>query len=266
MLPVMVSATLSALAWKVPELIRIAGLSVLLVTATCQSAVQLTLMEADRPHILIGHIENRDLRFNPYDHKNFADMLSFELIRAGYTVSSLDFNARMTRQDKSPTGGTDATHPAEDYPLLPAQETYIDSKVLNERDPAGDMLPRAFRNLAGEARQLPSTPVAEPKRLLPEEIRKYIAGSNAQFFFQGSIGRSESGMLLELSEDTLIFLEIHDRRGSKIAAMNVVLENRSLKRAELLRKTAIQIARRFAVSHREALGQAPTTSPDPLTP
>lgn len=264
MLPVMVSATLSALVWKDPELIRIVGLSVLLVSATCQSAVQLTLMEADRPHILIGHIENRDLRFNPYDHKNFADMLSFELIRAGYTVSSLDFNARMTRQDKSPTD--DATHPPEDYPLLPAQETYIDSKFLKESDPAGDMLPRAFRNLAGEARQLPSTPVAEPKRLLPEEIRKYIAGSNAQFFFQGSIGRSESGMLLELSEDTLIFLEIHNQNGSKIAAMNVVLENRSLKRAELLRKTAIQIARRFAVSHREALGQAPTTSPDPLTP
>lgn len=118
-------------------------------------------------------------------------------------------------------------------------------RPLPIRDDTRDMLPEELKYIAGEQapRELRTGP--EERLLKQREIEAIGAKGEFDYYVQGAIGRMETGYLLELEENTLIFLEIYNKEGRKVGAINFTVDNRTLQQADFLRDVAERIARNF---------------------
>ncbi|MCB1327148.1 MAG: lipoprotein [Spirochaetales bacterium] len=205
----------------------------------------------ERATIAFGFIEDRHDRFTPHATANFADMLSFELMQRNYRVIEADRS--VLRPD----------------PVAAAQEAIREQeRLLQERrnsesqpnsqtrartnnssgmqDETRDLLPERLRYVAGEIAYA-SRPDDPTERLLrPSEIQKLHETVAFDFFLQGAVGATDTGLLLETEESSLIFLDIYGASGTRVGAISFTVTEESLKEASFLREVAERIADEFS--------------------
>lgn len=171
--------------------------------------------ERPRAFILLGHLENRDIRYIPYTAENFRDMLKFEFLKAGFALEKMDM---------------------EEY------QNFIQKDESNLSDKVGD-LPLKFKPAAGEN----FYPYRKPanKNLSSKQI--VILGETTKFtyFIQGAIALHHEGKLLEEKENNLFFLNIYNNTGRQIGMISFTIEERSLHEAELLKKLCNTVVKTF---------------------
>lgn len=125
------------------------------------------------------------------------------------------------------------------------EDGYIDAYDPKQYDATYDLLPRRLRDIAGETRAPERVVQPDARRLSAEEIQRISGSSQLDYFIQGAIGRTETGLLLEVEENTLVFLEIFDPQGRRVGAVNFVIDNETLKRASFLQEISQEIAKKF---------------------
>lgn len=144
------------------------------------------------------------------------------------------------------------------------EETYADS-ILPEKtvaakeqeenqsiDPASindgtrDLLPRRLRNIAGELE--PRQRVIEPENrpLTEKEVARLAQSNDLDYYIQGAIGRTETGLILETEENTLVFLEVFGPNGERVGAINISINDETLKRSSFLQQISAEIVEAFA--------------------
>lgn len=208
-----------------PLLILLATVSCSLLPFRNPGDVDVVATKAGRKAVVgIGTIENRDSRFDPYTNKNLVDMLSFEMLQRGYGIvrSDTSFAAERRRQ--------------EELKRLPAPG--------KTKDETADLLPERLRSVAGEIR--PSGYLSMGEELLSsEEIRALSSRDNTTYFMQGAISRTEAGTLLEQEENFAVFLEVFNKNGEKVGAINFTVGGKSLQESPFLKTVCKRIARAF---------------------
>lgn len=200
----------------------------LLAVSSCwsTSSVRVATTRGSGQTLVIGSMEYRDLRFLPYTLHNFRNMLEFELISRGYNVSIVE--AKPARTTHAPKGK--------------------DRKVKTD-----DLMPTKFRSVAGETPPIDIGPTGQRSvRLNESEIRTLAKRSPFRYFLQGAIGSSESGSLLEIEENVLVFLTVHDDSGRQVGAITYTVAGRSFENAEFLQLLCSRIATAF---HERITGQ-----------
>ncbi len=125
------------------------------------------------------------------------------------------------------------------------EDGYIDAYDPRDYDATYDLLPRRLRGIAGETRAPERIVKPDARRLSAQEIERISGKSDLDYFIQGAIGRTETGLLLEVEENTLVFLEIFDPQGRRVGAVNFVIDDDTLKRATFLQEISQEIAKKF---------------------
>lgn len=139
----------------------------------------------------------------------------------------------------------------DDKPILYLQRalgntkpTESSSKQSNS-DYISELLPPDLRNVAG---QNPPPDVqaksaaSRRKQFSKQEIIDFFKDSPADYFLQGSIGRTESGDLLDSEQNTLIFLEIYGRTGERIGVVSFLINGETLEDPDILREVCQEVA------------------------
>ncbi|MBL8021330.1 MAG: lipoprotein [Leptospirales bacterium] len=187
--------------------------------------VDVVSMKSSRKALIgIGTIENRDSRFDPYANKNLIDMLSFEMSQRGYGTIKSDTSFAVERRR------------LEELKKLPSPG--------KTKDETADLLPERLRAVAGEIRPTGYTSIGD-ELLSPDEIRTLASRDNTTYFIQGAISRTEAGTLLEQAENFAVFLEVFNRNGDKVGAINFTVEGKSLQESPFLKTVCKRIARAF---------------------
>ena len=146
------------------------------------------------------------------------------------------------------------------------QTTYADiwpeTATGQSSTPAGDdtyhLLPDRLRSIAGELQPPDAIETGEERQLTMREIRDLSAHNKFDYYIQGAISRTESGLLLDLEESTFVFLEIFDARGERVGAINLSIDDATLKKASFLQTVSEQIATAF---HRQIHAHTGNSAP-----
>lgn len=176
--------------------------------------------------ISLGYLENRDARFSPFATKNFGDLLQIQLINLHYKVLDLDYSPL----SRSQPGSVHRSNKSENQTHRPVDDTR-------------NLLPVNLRNAAGEIHPVRFKPAPGQRLLTRKEIAHLSSQNQFQFFLQGAIGRSETGLLLDIAENTLIILFIYNTSGEKIGAINFTAEKRNLSNYEFMHNVAERLAK-----------------------
>lgn len=112
-------------------------------------------------------------------------------------------------------------------------------------DYISELLPPQLRNVAGQnppPEVQAKSAASRRKQFSKQEIIEFFADSPADFFLQGSIGRTESGDLLDSEQNTLIFLEIYGRTGERIGVVSFLINGETLETPDILREVCQDVA------------------------
>lgn len=223
------------------------------------------VQRTSRGALAIGHIENRDLRYNPFSARNFIDMLEFELIRRGYSTIEADYSGLQQQKPAAapPSGPAPAPAPAPEAAAPAAAApgsasapgaapaANVPPRSGPPTDESYDLLPERLRNIAGEGTAAVRQSRIEDRLLTSAEIKQLGQANQFQYFMQGAVGRTESGILLDAEENTLVFIQVYSREGRKVGAINFTVSDRSLHQADFLQNVAERIAASFDESLRQ---------------
>lgn len=192
-----------------------------------------TTAGAGRGKVALGFIEDRNDRFTPFATENLRDMLRYEFIDRDYRIVDLDLSAL-----QPPAPATTAP---------PARENQGSRSTPN----ATDLLPQRLQQMAGElsAYRLDQDP--RRRLLTPAEIAKVGAAQDFDFFVQGAVATTERGVLLEVEQDSLVFLHIFARNGERLGVINFTVSRENLRAAEFLRDVTARLAGAFAGQFRK---------------
>ena len=113
-------------------------------------------------------------------------------------------------------------------------------------DSVSDLLPDYLQDVAG---QKPPAEIAASgaeltrrrRQYSKQEIAEFFEEHPADFFLQGSIGRTESGDLLDSEQNTLIFLEIYGRTGERIGVVSFLIRGETLAAPNILRDVCEEV-------------------------
>ncbi|MCR9141876.1 MAG: lipoprotein [bacterium] len=119
----------------------------------------------------------------------------------------------------------------------------IDPATIN--DGTRDLLPLRLRTIAGELQPLERVIDPEDRRLTGVEIARIASSNNLDYYIQGAIGRTETGLILETEQNTLVFLEVFDPQGERIGAINISVNDETLKRSSFLQQISAEIIEAF---------------------
>ncbi|TGN08483.1 lipoprotein [Leptospira ilyithenensis] len=158
--------------------------------------------------ILVGYIENRDLKSLKQAPKNFKDLLQFELIKNG-------FNLVPYRKKNAHPGNKESS-----------------------KDAIGS-LPESLRRIAGENSY---EDYKEEKLLDREEIRSLFRDETFDILIQGSISIQSNDQILDRKEYNYIFLHIFDHEGNNLGMISSTFDNKILYESELMKKVAEGLA------------------------
>ncbi|MEQ9363716.1 MAG: lipoprotein [Leptospirales bacterium] len=134
--------------------------------------------------------------------------------------------------------------------ILPKKSDSADDRTRNIdpsniNDGTRDLLPLRLRNIAGELEPRERVVDPENRRLSGEEIARLARSNKLDFYIQGAIGRTETGLVLETEENTLVFLEVFDPRGERVGAINISINDETLKRSSFLQQISAEIIEAF---------------------
>lgn len=178
--------------------------------------------------LALGLIENRDTDFNPHTVKNFADLLRMQLLTRNYRLTDPDYSALL----KKPVAQPEHTK----KPITRGRTETIPENTTR------DLLPRAYRYVAGETRPLyPEERITE-RLLNRNEIAMLKKENDFQFYLQGALGRSETGLMLDVEENTIVILFLYDRSGETIGAVNFTADRRNLSEYEFMHQVSGRLA------------------------
>lgn len=153
-----------------------------------------------------------------------------------------------TGQSSTPAGETTKTPDRE-------SDTVVPYRIYND---TYHLLPDRLRSIAGELQPPDAIETGEERQLTMREIRDLSAHNKFDYYIQGAISRTESGLLLDLEESTFVFLEIFDARGERVGAINLSIDDATLKKASFLQTVSEQIATAF---HRQIHAHTGNSAP-----
>ena len=168
--------------------------------------------------VLLTPIEDRDPQKDAYFAANFRDMLEFHLAAQGVAAGRFD--------------------PPAAVPAAPAPRD-------RGKDPTSELLPKELKKAAGEERAVLDAgdrPVSGMRPLSLVERAEAIQKAGAKYMISGSVSRMESGTLLDIEENYVIFFRLFDHTGKDVAAFSYAARGDSLRDARKLRETCVQLA------------------------
>ena len=171
---------------------------------------------------LIGCIENRGTRFSPYITKNFVDMLKFELINEGFFITSLPPHAIQK--------------------LCKKRIDMISSKTVSTNDSITNLLPVNIKDFAKNQKDVSDIKTELNIFLTKKEIIKLAKDYNFDYILQGSISVRGNYDILEEEDNSLLFLEIIDKKGRQVGVINFYVEGKSLNENPYLQKVSANIS------------------------
>ncbi len=199
---------------KLLKKIAIAGLFICIFS--CNSAKMRAVIIKGEPSVVfaIGYIEDRFTNYIPFTIDNFVDMLQFEMMNNGMGIIDVPGSAALGHANKNGKADRDNIKT-----LLPAhaQNIYSDVKNKNRANSLG-------RHLS--------------KHEVADVADKYKFG----YFIQGAISQTETDDILEEEKNCLIFLELVNKNGIKIGAVNYYIEGRSFQEVGNLHKICLDIS------------------------
>ena len=163
-------------------------------------------------HILLGPIENRDLRYHPHINENFRDMIKFDLIEAGYAVEKIELNQNL--------------------------EKYKTEEMV--KDTIGG-LPLLLRKSAGEN----GFTEIYKKQLNAKQIFELSDEYNFDYFLQGSLALHTNGKILDSIDHNLFFLDIYSKEGIQIGMIRFAIEEKTIYEANLMKNLSNQVVTTF---------------------
>lgn len=170
--------------------------------------------------LALGLIENRDYHYGANVAQDLSDLLTFELLKAGYQVQVVDPS------------------------LIEALEPATPAAPKKNSDDTRDLMPEYMRNLAGEMRPRVADRV-RTRFLNPDEIRKLSQKTSFQYFLQGAISRNEAGNLVDPEESFLVMVNAFNADGTRSGAISFTVRNTSLAEAGFLKQVCARIAQAF---------------------
>ncbi len=171
--------------------------------------------EKPKAVILLGHVENRDIRYMPHTSENLKDMLKFEFIKAGFETDKIDLEEM-------------------------AGDLYKEDNSLPDK--VGN-LPLKFKASAGE-NFYPNRPQVS-KNLNTKQIIRLGDIAKFNYFIQGSIAMHNNGKFLDSIDSNLFFLNIYNNQGKQVGMISFIIEERNLYEAGLLKNLCIQVVKIF---------------------
>lgn len=188
----------------------------------------------------IGAIENRDpkMSYSPFMVRNFQDMIQFELINMGYLLVEVK---------QTETENDDAKREKEIQDLskqsVKEEKNEKDTKITSN---AEDLLPQKLRTIAGEKAAQARIFGQEENQLSSKQIAKISNERKLDYFIQGAVGNNESGTLLDIDHNALVFLKIYNKQGVMIGVINFTVNGRTLFEAPFLKDVCKRIANHFS--------------------
>jgi hypothetical protein len=155
-------------------------------------------------HILLGNIENRDIKYHPHIHENFRDMIKYDLLEYGYSVEKIDTNFGLKKEEN-----------------------------LNESIGG---LPLVLRKSAGE-----SLSIGNKLQYSKKEIQELSKFHQFDYFIQGALAIHTNGKILESIDHNLFFLDIYRNDGSQVGMVRFTLDEKSVYEANLIKQLSNQI-------------------------
>ncbi|MCB1318083.1 MAG: lipoprotein [Leptospiraceae bacterium] len=238
-------------------ILSIAGLASVFAQCLDSGEVRTARIDAARARVGIGFIQNRDRQFSPYNSDNFANMLEFELMRLQYSIVNVDLSSIKPPTEQS-TDNTDREAARRANSETSRSEgdsvsTRVDSSANAANGSGNDvavsnadaLFPEHLRGIAGELTAAQVVDQPERRLLTLPEIQTISSHNQYDFFIQGAISRTEAGLLLDIEENALVFLEIFDQQGRRVGAINFTVNERSLGSARFLQDVAARIAAAF---------------------
>ena len=158
--------------------------------------------------------------------------------------------AKDAEQSKQPDGEGESNEPApqaageddenlillnEDDRPVPKRQDPAPARKSSGRELVTDLLPEHLRDVAGQSPPPdPTRRALASRRYSKPEIEEFFKDNSADYFIQGSIGRTESGDLLDNEQNVLIFLEIYGRDAVRIGLLTFLIDDESLESPDTL--------------------------------
>jgi len=174
-------------------------------------------------NFLIGYIENRGTRFSPFTTKNFVDMLKFELLKEGFLITSLPPHAIQK--------------------LCKKRKDMISSNTVPRNDSITNLLPVNIKDFAKNQKTVFDIKTELNIFLTKKEITKLAKDFNFDYILQGSISVRGTNDILEEEDNSLLFLEIIDKKGRQAGVINFYVEGKSLNENPYLQRVSANISR-----------------------
>lgn len=193
--------------------------------------------QAERARVAFGILEDRGSSFAPFATENLADMLRFELMERNYRIVETNYAALIPPASAPAPAAAPGANPSG----RPANER----RPAPENDPTRSLLPERLRSSAGEFAGLERPDDPASRRLRSAEIARIGEASQFDFFIQGAVSAGELGVLLEVEENALIFLDVYNRQGDLLGAINFSVDRESLRKTDFLQHTCARIADGF---------------------
>ncbi|TGN16950.1 lipoprotein [Leptospira idonii] len=169
-----------------------------------------TASVSSQKKIVIGPIENRDIKSLRSIASDFQDLLKFELMKNNFV-------------------------------LVPIQKRKNKKDFDESKDMLGS-LPIQLRKAAGEN----WNEVYSGDRLLDrEEIKNLYLEDPFDLYLQGSISIQNNDRVLDKKEYNYIFLHIYDANGNSVGMITSTFDNEIMYESELLKKVADGIILEF---------------------
>lgn len=190
--------------------------------------------QTERARIAFGALLDRGSSFAPFATDNLADMLRFELMERNYRIVETNY-AVLTPPAPAAAPAANAPGPA----------NAGERRTAPDGDPTRSLLPDRLRASAGEYSGFVRPDDPSTRRLQGAEIARLGEASQFDFFIQGAVSAGELGVLLEVEENALIFLDVYNRKGELLGAINFSVDRESLRQTDFLKRTCARIADGF---------------------
>ena len=210
------------------------------VTGACAAGqVQAVKFQGERNiKIMMGSIENRDIRYSPYTVSNFSDLLSYQLREVGYEVDEMR-EVLAEEYDEKLKKAAEAKAPEVE------KTPEIEMKKAKTGDSTRNLLPAHLRHVAGEQKPRVIKERDENPRLSPREIRDLQKRRPFKYFVQGSISQSDSDPLLEIERNVLVLITVYDSKGHRVGALSYTAEGEELNGSEFMKVVCARLTGAF---------------------
>lgn len=196
--------------------------------------------EKPKAKLVIGFIENRNSSYQPFVVQNFIDMLSFELRKEKNEVLVLT-SERKSAQEANFKPQADS-HNKDSQKMEGAKNRA--SENANIKGDSDELLEKIIiENLVRKERAR--------KSLSSQQIKKYLEKKDYDYFVQGSISQSESGSLLDTTENSMLFLNFYDKNGKVSLSVNHFLRDKNFNDGKELSKICGEIAHSLVLHHKK---------------